>query len=106
MKGYKILYLRYKRKLKKQKRLTEALKTEVRWFRKSVRNLLKRVDILEDGYVISWCCHCESQITMLWDVQEEGLSAYCPHCGAHMMLCDYCPGECDYNYGNDICKEM
>lgn len=56
--------------------------------------------------MVEWCLHCERQVVMLWDVKEDGMVAYCPYCSQRMMLCEKCSGECDYNYGNDTCKEM
>ncbi len=103
---YKTLYRRCKRKLERQNRRAGIWRDQARYLRKIVTALMKRVALLEDGYVVSWCCHCETQVTMLWDTEKDGLSAYCPHCGSPMMLCDYCQGNCDYNYGNDTCKEM
>ena len=40
--------------------------------------------------VTEYCSECETENTMGWDVEEEGFKAYCPHCGAVLMLCDEC----------------
>ena len=40
--------------------------------------------------VTEWCPHCESEITMTWDVQSMGYKAFCPVCGERLMLCDEC----------------
>ena len=56
--------------------------------------------------MVEWCLHCERQVVMLWDVKEDDMVAYCPYCGKRMMLCEQCQGECDYDYGIDLCKEM
>lgn len=103
---YKMLYRKYRRKFRKQKQNADRLAGAKRLYRSEVARLRKRVALLEDGYVVAWCIRCESQVVMLWDVEKEGCSSYCPHCGSRMMLCDSCQGECDYDYGNDTCKEM
>lgn len=103
---YKMLYRKYKRKFGKIKKVESRAASLKNEYRRENTRLRKRVALLEDGYVVAWCYGCESQITMLWDVKEDGITAFCPHCGARMMLCDYCQGECDYDYGNDTCKEM
>ena len=57
--------------------------------------------------VTEWCPHCESEITMTWDVQSMGYKAFCPVCGNRLMLCDECRqlgGVCDYNGETDTCK--
>ena len=36
------------------------------------------------------CPHCESEITMQWNVSESGYKAYCPVCGKRLMLCSAC----------------
>ena len=36
------------------------------------------------------CPHCESENTIVWNVDIEGYVAYCPRCGNKMMLCDEC----------------
>ena len=36
------------------------------------------------------CPHCESEITMVWDIKTMGYLAHCPVCGERMMLCDEC----------------
>lgn len=95
---HELINNRYRRKYRKAKRERAA-------FKKEVGMLRRRVSLLEDGYVVEWCTDCDRQITMLWDVKQDGCRARCPHCGGVMMLCDSCEGECDYSYGNDTCKE-
>lgn len=103
---YKLFYQRYRRKYRKAKHAANRLRGVKDVYKKEVATLRRRVSLLEDGYIVEWCQECNTQITMLWDVKQEGCRAYCPHCGVVMMLCDSCQGECDYNYGNDTCKEM
>lgn len=40
--------------------------------------------------VTEYCSECETENTMVWDAKTEGYKAYCPHCGAVLMLCDEC----------------
>lgn len=63
--------------------------------------------------VTEWCPHCESEITMTWDVQSMGYKAFCPVCGERLMLCDECQhsgpnGEytdrCNYDSKTDTCR--
>lgn len=102
----KLLYQKYKRKYMKMKKAAVRLRGVKSAYKKEVAELRRRVSLLEDGYVVEWCQECDTQITMLWDIKKDGCRAYCPHCGSVMMLCDSCRDECDYNYGNDTCKEM
>ena len=55
-------------------------------------------------------CGVENEIHG-WDTDRDGFTAYCPHCGCTMMLCDECmhaednPGKiCDWH--NDHCFRM
>lgn len=63
--------------------------------------------------VTEWCPHCESEITMMWDVRSMGYKAFCPVCGERLMLCDECQhsgpdgtytGGCDYRSESDTCR--
>lgn len=58
--------------------------------------------------VIEVCPACEAEVTMLWNVQQDGHKAFCPHCGNRLMLCDEClhregGGRCDYDQKTDTC---
>ena len=70
------------------------------------RNML----MLEKNEVTEVCPHCESEITMIWDVAQQGYKAFCPVCGKRIMLCDMClhpedgEGSCDYDSKTDTCK--
>lgn len=110
---YKILYRRAEKRWGKANGRLKTKTTASRRYRRqwlSTRSKLtaakKRVHELEEGYVVEWCDSCHRQTTMLWDVKADGLTAFCPFCGAKMMLCQQCNGECDYDYGLDLCKEM
>lgn len=110
---YKFLYQRKKKTAEKAKRSLRVAKKRNRILQKKISELRKELagvkrekESLEEGYVVEWCVHCERQITMWWDVWEDGLTAFCPFCGKKVMLCEKCQGECDYDYGVEVCKEM
>lgn len=41
-------------------------------------------------FVVEYCSECEHENEFRWDVETFGYQAYCPHCGAVLMLCDEC----------------
>lgn len=51
------------------------------------------------------CSHCDSEVTLPWDIAESGYKAFCPYCGNRLMLCAYCPRveQCDYDEDTDTC---
>ena len=51
------------------------------------------------------CSHCDSEVTLPWDIAESGYKAFCPYCGNRLMLCAYCPRQkqCDYDKEKDTC---
>ena len=57
--------------------------------------------------VTEHCSHCDRDITLSWSLVEDGLKAYCPHCGNRLMLCTYCSyleNGCDYDEKTDTCR--
>lgn len=94
------------RRLEDERRSNREYRRKTAELRKALARERREKAVLVDGYIVEWCCHCESQIVMLWNPEKDGLSAFCPVCGSRLMLCDSCCGKCDYNYGNDTCKEM
>lgn len=109
---YRIIYQAQKRLVNRLEKLLEREKRKrqryerlYRYEKKRLKDARKAAAELND-YVIEWCVHCETQVTMLWNPEKDGLSAFCPHCGSVMMLCDSCIGECDYDGNIDVCKEM
>ena len=59
------------------------------------------------------CPHCDSEITLIWDVDNDGYRVFCPSCGEELMFCDACfhaddnpGGKCDFKTdfdGNPTC---
>ena len=58
------------------------------------------------------CPNCDAEVELRWDVKKDGYKAFCPHCGARLMLCDECQhrigggyaGDCDYDSNTDTCR--
>jgi len=64
-----------------------------------------------DGYEVEYCCNCEREIELRWDINKDGFHAICPVCGSRLMLCDACQhrqdgyvDDCDYNPVTDKCR--
>ena len=55
--------------------------------------------------VTEWWPHCETEVTLQWDIARDGYKAFCPYCGNRLMLCAYCPRveQCDYDEDTDTC---
>lgn len=59
------------------------------------------------------CPHCDSEVSLIWDVDTKGYQVFCPDCGNKIMLCDAClhaddnpDGFCDWKIdfnGNPSC---
>lgn len=62
--------------------------------------------------ITEWCIECDFVTEMVWDVGTDGYKAFCPMCGARLMLCDVCQhrkngeytDDCDYNTMTDTCR--
>lgn len=51
------------------------------------------------------CPKCEMENTIKdWNLDKEGLEAYCPRCGHKMLLCSECPHGCDWNSETNSCR--
>lgn len=57
--------------------------------------------------VTEYCPHCETEVTLQWDIARDGYKAFCPYCGNRLMLCAYCPRteQCDYDEESDSQKD-
>lgn len=50
-----------------------------------------------DNEVTECCPHCDREITVSWDVEQDGYQIFCPNCGEPIMLCSMCDrGPCDW----------
>ena len=68
-------------------------------------------EVIPDNHEVTEVCpHCDNEITMIWNVAERGLKAFCPVCGNRLMLCSECPATtergaaCDYDSKTDTCN--
>ncbi len=57
------------------------------------------------------CPTCGNEVTMVWDVEQNGYKATCPFCGGRLMLCDECQhpngiytDDCDYDPLTKSCR--
>lgn len=55
------------------------------------------------------CPSCEREVTLEWNIEQDGFKAFCPYCGERLMLCDECrhcdgEGDCDYESKTDSCR--
>lgn len=80
----------------------------IKWTRgelEKVRSAI--VNTKEPSEITETCPHCESEVTLQWDVKDRGYKAYCPVCGKKLMLCFACRDdgyECDYNSYTGRCR--
>lgn len=63
-----------------------------------------------DGYETEVCPHCSREVSIVWDINQDGFKAYCPFCGKRLMLCDACKhrngdyyDDCDYDSDTGFC---
>lgn len=50
------------------------------------------------------CPCCDRENTFVdWDLEAYGMSAFCPVCGAEMVLCSMCEGTCDWDTEHNSC---
>ena len=57
------------------------------------------------------CPTCGNEVTMVWDIEQNGYKATCPYCGGRLMLCDECQhpngvysDDCDYDALTKSCR--
>lgn len=57
------------------------------------------------------CPNCDNEVSMVWDVEQNGYKATCPYCGGRLMLCDECQhpngaysDNCDYDAMTKSCR--
>lgn len=56
--------------------------------------------------VTEFCPHCNEEITMEWDVKENGYQVFCARCGWKLMICSECLYEedlCDWSERKGYC---
>ena len=54
----------------------------------------------QDSEVTECCPHCDREITVSWNVEQDGYQIFCPNCGFPIMLCSMCDARdgkvCDW----------
>jgi DNA-directed RNA polymerase subunit RPC12/RpoP len=79
----------------------EALKRAVRIIncheslKKSFNNLCVQLASEQQATVTEYCPHCDTEVSVKWDIFKDGHSIYCPKCGTRIMLCSECPARDD-----------
>ena len=66
---------------------------------------------IQNTLVSELCPECDTEVTMSWDVDTDGYAAFCPYCGATLMLCSVCHDReheegscyCDWNDDTQRC---
>jgi len=54
------------------------------------RECADNYEVAVDFEETEWCGNCDHEVTLHWDIRENGFRAYCPYCGKRLMLCDAC----------------
>lgn len=72
------------------------------------REQVKKQESLENRShrVTEFCPHCNEEVTLEWDVKENGYQVFCVRCGFKLMLCSECLYEedlCDWNGEKGYC---
>lgn len=63
----------------------------------SCENEQKTTRSSRDNEVTEYCPHCDREITVLWNVGQDGYQIFCPNCGETIILCSVCDCEpCDW----------
>ncbi|MDE6020914.1 MAG: hypothetical protein K2H01_07980 [Ruminococcus sp.] len=60
--------------------------------------------VISNTNVTEWCPHCDTEITMEWNIKERGYEAHCPVCGEILMLCSECDCNCNWSDESKSCK--
>lgn len=63
-------------------------------------------------YITEYCPHCETEVSLFWNTEQQGFVIYCPNCGKSILLCDECkhtvcedgePHDCDWSSETGRC---
>lgn len=61
----------------------------------------KHMDDSSSITVVEYCPHCENEVELCWNVEEDGYQIFCPNCGKVIMLCSMCDARdgavCDWS---------
>lgn len=68
-----------------------------------------RLDTSISSAVDEMCPHCDTEVTITWDISTQGYEITCPVCGKNLMLCSMCntndSGSCDWNNETNMCSK-
>ena len=68
------------------------------WIKEIIRQHINNV---QSNTVTEYCPHCEKEVEICWDVEEDGYQIFCPNCGKVIMLCGMCDARdgavCDWS---------
>lgn len=72
------------------------------------RERVKKQESLENSShrITEFCPHCNEEVTLEWDVKENGYQVFCARCGFKLMLCSECLYEedlCDWSGEKGYC---
>lgn len=75
--------------------VNEILIDAKRDYRRALKRLVeqedtKHFDCKDKREEVEVCPHCDTEVTIMWDVKAQGYRATCPNCGEELMLCDAC----------------
>lgn len=75
------------------------------------REQVKKQESLENSShrVTEFCPHCNEEVTLEWDVKENGYKVFCARCGFKLMLCSECLYEedlCDWSGEKGYCYKQ
>ena len=89
----------------------EALRTINNIVHEKIQRLIEDAPTVEDDdddVVVGQCSECDNEVWLNWDVERDGRTAYCPHCGYSIKLRGMCDvrdgGKCDWNSKTGECK--
>lgn len=63
-------------------------------------------------YITEHCPHCETEVSLFWNTEQQGFVIHCPSCGKPILLCDECkhticpdgkPHDCDWSSETGRC---
>ena len=69
--------------------------------KRSFENLVQQLVSEQQATVTESCPHCDTEVSVKWNIFKDGHSIFCPKCGKRIMLCSECPArdgdmECDW----------
>ena len=73
-----------------------------------IQQLIADTPTVEDNDVAEQFPECGNEVWLKWDVERDGYTIYCPHCGYRIKIRSMCDvrdgGKCDWNSETGGCK--